>query len=391
MATLEWQGDGRWKLTVDVGTKGQRARRVRRFDGAAPTAGGNPPRAVRARAAELEVELTQHRLHLTPERVTFGQAAEAWWQWWLVAKRHERRTEVEYRRLLDRRVLPELGGQLVARMSAGQLTLVYAGWVAEGLSPSSVRRHHVLVRQVLGHAVRQHWAARNVTEDVQLPSGRAAAMNLPTLEQVLALVAEAEAQNPAAGRAVTVAFGLGLRRGELAGLRWSRVRWDEGVVVVDVSVMDRRGGREEKGTKTHQARTVPMKPWVVTVLAMQQQWQQEASAGRAPMAKDPYVFSMAPGGATAPDPDYFTQVLGRARRRAGLEGVRLHDLRHAFASYMLTEGAPLQEVSRLLGHQSTAVTAKVYSHADPTGAGGRAAIARLPDLPLRLELPPADG
>lgn len=388
MARLEHLGGDRWKLYVDVGPPGQRTRRTRVF-----TAKGDAKsRAVKAKARDLEAELAQQRLHLAPERITMAQAAEAWWAWWSLSD-HSPTTGHEYRRLLDRRIIPGIGSTRVERLSAGQLSRWYAD-LSAGLAPGSVRALHVIVRQVLDHATLHQWCTRNVAESARLPAGRARAMQLPTLEQIAALVAAAGSQTPMARRALIASFGLGVRRGELAGLRASRISWDAAEVLVDTSITDKRSGAVVKGTKTHQARRVPLRPWVADVLQEQlAEHQAVAARRRVPMAADPWVWSQAPGAGEQPKVGWFTLMFTRARESAGLQGVRLHDLRHGFASWLLAEGVPITEVAGLLGHGSPAVTARIYSHADPTLQGRRAAMERLPalpSLPPTIELPEAD-
>jgi len=53
-------------------------------------------------------------------------------------------------------------------------------------------------------------------------------------------------------------------------------------------------------------------------------------------------------------------------KRIGMQGTRLHDLRHAFATAMLAEGVPLKVTSETLGHSSSAFTADVYQHVLPS-------------------------
>lgn len=62
------------------------------------------------------------------------------------------------------------------------------------------------------------------------------------------------------------------------------------------------------------------------------------------------------------DPGVLTHNFGRIAKRAGLEGVRFHDLRHTFASLMLLRGAKPKVISEALGHASVAFTMDVYSH-----------------------------
>lgn len=381
MPSLTYEGDGTWRLAVEVGSRGNRSRRVKRFEGPPPTANGNAPRAVKARAAGLEVQLTRYRFHTTGERITFGQAVEAWWAWWTTAEVRKVKTGKEYRRLLDKRVLPDLGAKRLDRLTAGQLTTYYAGLRAKGLSPESVKRVHERVSAVLSYAEVQSWVPANAAKAARRPSEKKRPPTRPTVEQVDRLVA---ASPPMLARAIFVAVGLGIRRGELTALRWSSVRWPEQEVVITTSVGDRTTGFAVEATKTHQERRVPMASFVESAIA-EQQAEQRALAERfgARLVDDPWLWSRQPDGSGPPNPDYFSGAEARARKKAGIGGVRLHDLRHAFASWLISLGVPVTEVSGLLGHADTSMTLRTYAGSDPTRQGARDAIARLEELGLR--------
>lgn len=68
------------------------------------------------------------------------------------------------------------------------------------------------------------------------------------------------------------------------------------------------------------------------------------------------------GGVKPVDPDAFNHYLRRLAERAGLGRVRVHDLRHTWATLALSRGVPLEVVSERLGHASPTITLNVYRH-----------------------------
>ena len=100
------------------------------------------------------------------------------------------------------------------------------------------------------------------------------------------------------------------------------------------------------GSKTG-PRTVSLSPAAVRVLA-----------GLRRPAGNPWVIAGAKPGTRLPHITYYWY---RVRKRAGLEDVRLHDLRHSFASRALPLGEPLPVIARLLGHTKIQTTAR-YAH-----------------------------
>ena len=136
-----------------------------------------------------------------------------------------------------------------------------------------------------------------------------------------------------AAAALRLLMLTGCRRGEIIGLRWADVYLDRSEV---------RLGDSKTGP-----RTVSLAPAAVRVLA-----------GLPRPAGNPWVIAGAKPGAPLPHITYYWY---RVRKRAGLEDVRLHDLRHSFASRALALGEPLPMIAKLLGHSKIRTTAR-YAH-----------------------------
>ena len=80
------------------------------------------------------------------------------------------------------------------------------------------------------------------------------------------------------------------------------------------------------------------------------------------MTDDSFVFSHSPDGGQPIHPDNVTGAFRRLCKRLGVQGVRLHDLRHAHATQLLAAGVPVRTVSGRLGHASAMTTMDVYAH-----------------------------
>ena len=147
---------------------------------------------------------------------------------------------------------------------------------------------------------------------------------------------EAEADGsawPAAVAAIRLLMLTGCRRGEIATLRWDDV--DRGAA--HLRLRDSKTG----------ARWIPLTPAALEVLD-----------GVEPVPGNPWVFAGTKPGS------HVSQLTGywhRLRGKAGLEDVRLHDLRHSYASRALALGESLSLIGRLLGHTSMDTTAR-YAH-----------------------------
>ena len=85
--------------------------------------------------------------------------------------------------------------------------------------------------------------------------------------------------------------------------------------------------------------------------------------GEAWSDRDGLVVTNADG--SAPNPEAFSNLFGDLAKRAGLPVIRLHDLRHSYATAALAAGVPVKVVSQRIGHADVGVTLKVYAHVMP--------------------------
>ncbi len=151
-------------------------------------------------------------------------------------------------------------------------------------------------------------------------------------------------------QAIVLALDTGMRLGEILGLTWDRVNLARGEILVT-------------NTKNSRPRRLPLTKRAEEVLRSISQ----ARGSAAPQGR----VLLRPDG--RPLRSLREAFLG-ATKRAGLEGLRFHDLRHTFATRLVTGGVDIVTVQRLLGHQSLAMTQR-YAH--PTSADIRHAIETL--------------
>ena len=144
----------------------------------------------------------------------------------------------------------------------------------------------------------------------------------------------------------------GLRRGELLGLKWDDVDLKNGILHVRRQIMRQNGAVVEAPLKTKNSyRSIAIPADAVEVLKTQRE---KVGCG------SEYVFPSPTGGPISPDS--VLHMLQRVLKRAGLERVRFHDLRHTFATLALQNGVDVKTVSGMLGHYSAGFTLDTYAH-----------------------------
>ncbi len=262
-------------------------------------------------------------------------------------------------------IIPSIGRLPLEKLDTRVIGQFYAYLIEEhGLSPATVRRAHALIRGSLRSAVRWGWISRNPAVDAVLPRMEKTETVMPSTEQVVAAIIEADNLDAEFGVFVRLAAATGARRGELCGLRWSSVDLAKSVVRIEANVIPVPGGTLLKDTKNHAKRDVPLDEHTLDVMRdHHDEMIARALACGAVLGPGAFVFSFAHDGSEPWHPDTASNRWSTVRERSGLAGVRLHDLRHYQATMLLAAGMPVKNVSKRIGHRDASVTLNVYAHA----------------------------
>jgi integrase len=267
----------------------------------------------------------------------------------------------EYKRLVEKRIRPELGERKLSKLETEDLDAFYRKLRKGGLSVGSVRQVHAVIRRALNLAVERKWASVNPA--LSAKPGRAQRHEIlpPSPAEVQRLVAIAEKTNPEFATFVKLAARTGARRGELCALRWSHldVKRRELLIAHSIAVVD--GVTIYKDTKTHGQRRMKLGGTTDLLVDHIKRVKANAKAGNVEMAPDPYMFSGDLDGSGPWNPDWVTAQFREFRGKAKI-GHRLHDLRHMHASELGAHKVPIRTISERLGHAQTSTTLNMYSH-----------------------------
>jgi integrase len=162
----------------------------------------------------------------------------------------------------------------------------------------------------------------------------------PESEEVVGLVTSAETSNPDLGCFLGLSATTGARRGELCGMRWRDIDFvARALTTSSAMVEDGRGIAIEKDTKTHAARRIALDRVSLEALADHRRHSEKrAAACNRELAENAFVFSGSPISDRPWVPNDVTKAFTTVRKALGLQGVRLHDLRHFAATRMLAAG-----------------------------------------------------
>jgi len=263
-------------------------------------------------------------------------------------------------------VSPNLGHLRLSEVRPKHLQKVLDDALDAGLSPRSVLQVHRILHAAFRQAVRWGDLAVNPADGVTPPETKRPKLTIPTPEQVASILTHAEERYRVP---LALAAATGLRRGELAGLRWSNVELDaDSSVTVDSSLQWIGGKLTMVPPKTERGyRRVPLSASVVALLRRHRRQQHERRLIVGPAWKDgDYLFDSGYG--KPMEPDALSHAFIAATRAAGLTGVRLHDLRHAYLTKLVESAVPISLVSQMAGHATASFTIATYVHHDADAA-----------------------
>lgn len=345
--SIRWHRGG-WELSWHEGTR----RRYRRVSAPNTRAG--------RRRAEIELE----RLQASTGEPTVAELLEDYraskWAGWSPSQRAKWPSNTTA-------LIAELGDRIAHTVTPSDIERVYTRWRSDGLAASTVRRRHVGLAAAFNRSERLEIILRAPTRHVELPRAPdIAPVDLPDMTTVLAAVMGWNGPEWLTA-ALRVTLATGMRRGELAAMRWSDVDLDDGCLWVRAAVAaDETGVITRKATKARRASAAEaLDPGTIDVLrAWQATQKSEARVLGVRWLKSWPVIGDRADPRKPIRPENITRAWTYHRRKLGLEAVGWHDLRHINASELVAAGIDPTTAARRLGHDPAMLLGR-YAHARP--------------------------
>jgi integrase len=252
--------------------------------------------------------------------------------------------------LMRTHILPAFQERPLTEVTKGEVTAFIHAKLPAGYAPGTINRMLNLLKAVFSAAI--GWELPGLTINPargikELPVGPGRERFLSSEEAGRLLAAVMASDNAMLGPIIAFLLLTGARKREALDARWDSVNVATGLWTIPLS-------------KSGQARHLPLSPRVVSTLALARAVAQR-EMGEAAARCRPYIF---PNPLTGkPFVSIYTSWHS-ARCKAGLVDVRVHDLRHSFASALVNQGMTLYDVKQLLGHANIATTQR-YAHLSP--------------------------
>ncbi|MDL2225820.1 site-specific integrase [Eubacteriales bacterium OttesenSCG-928-M02] len=286
-------------------------------------------------------------------------------------------TRASYEMIIRVHIKPFLGHTKLKDLRKGHIDEFYNYLVEHGnakdsggLSPKTVKNIHLVLRKALDEAMKSDLIAKNYAALANVPTMRSRRMHrekIDVLSKHEQLKLELACTNDGYGMAIKLALYTGMRLGEILGLQWQDIDFVDKTIAINKqlnrlpnfnpSIEAKTTLGLEYDTKTlHSNRKIPMAEKVVELLQNYKAWQEEEKAkwGEGYRDKD-MVFARENGEYI--DPATFRSRYIETEKRAGLEHIKFHALRHPYVKYRQKYFIPCRNKSRRGNYTSTFVSA----------------------------------
>jgi integrase len=296
--------------------------------------------------------------------ITIRELSERWITEFVIPKLKPR-TVSDYQQLLSRHILPSLGNLTVAEIDHEHIERRHREMKS---TPRRANYAVAVLRALLSFAIRHRLRSNNPAAGIKLyrETKRERFLSEAEIGAAVDAIAEAEKRGvvgPFAAAGLRLALLTGARSGEITSIRWEHVDWERRLIRLPDS-------------KNNEPRTIQLSDSAIEVL-------------RSTPHVGPYVVAGQRHGVPYKS---LTRAWAGARKYAGLNDVRLHDLRHSYASLAAGRGLSLYTIGKLLGHKDAKSTQR-YAHlardavqaaSDEVGAAMQAAIKKPRSKVVRL-------
>ncbi len=359
---------GRWAYRVDAGTDPETGKRRQVLRQGFKT----------RREAERALVEAQQSIDNGTMVAKSSMKVAAFLDQWLASQRGRlKESTLHSYEITSNRIRSGLGHIQLQSLTPLQIERFYADLLdhgranGTGLSPKTVRNTHTVLRKALSDAERLGLVQRNAAASARGPAVERPEFTVWSSHDLQQFF-EAAKETPLYAPFVVLAT-TGMRRGEVLGVRWKDIDLDSGelAIVQTVTAVD---GRITVGTpKTRGSRRVIyLDETTVTVLRQHRRRQREDQLARGPDWNTSSDLAFTDEFGMPIPPDWFSKEFGRLIAAAGVPRIRLHDVRHTYATLALKAGVHPKVVSERLGHSTIAITLDLYSHVTPGMAKGAA-------------------
>lgn len=362
--TIYRRTDGRWEGRIKTGlTSDYRTKTISVY--------GKTRKEVLTKLNEVIAARDRNEL-IEPHRTTLSEWLDNWLKNYAALNVSDSTYEL-YEYLIRLHIKPTIGNIKLTQLRPADIQQLYARKLSQGKSTQTVKHMHTVLQGSLKQAVREELILRNIANMVTPP--RVVRREIrPLTNDELKIFLKAIKDHIYYPLFMGYLF-TGLRRGELLAIHWRDVDLEKGTLIVRETInRHKRKNGTPADTKTElrfgrtkttsSRRTIPLTKVLISILGEQKAAQEKIKSEMGTDYQDlGLVFATKKG--TPIEPNSVLRSLKSTLKKHGLPIMSVHDLRHSFATMLLSLGENPKVVAEMMGHSNASVTIDVYSHVLP--------------------------
>ncbi|MEM8620171.1 MAG: site-specific integrase [Actinomycetota bacterium] len=353
--------NGRWAFRVDAGVNPETGKRRQMLRQGFKT----------QREAEKALAATQQAVEQNSVVAKSTMKVDAFFDEWLASQNGRlKESTLHSYEITAKRIRGGLGHVQLQALTPLQIERFYADLLEHGradgtgLSPKTVRNTHTVLRKALSDAERLGLVQRNAAAAARGPAVERPEFTVWSSDELNQFFAQVESHRLYA--AFVLLATTGMRRGEVLGVRWSDIDLDSGELAIVQTITSVDGRLTVTTPKTRGSRRVIyLDDTTVGVLRAHRKRQREEQLAAGPDWDNTNGLLFTDETGAAVRPEWFSKEFGRHVAEADVPRIRLHDVRHTYATLALKASVHPKIVSERLGHSTIAITLDLYSHVTP--------------------------
>ena len=352
--TIRKRTDGRWEARYSMGFDPKTGKQIQK------SVYGDTQKEVRQKLAKITSEIDEG-VYIAPNTTKVSEWLQIWLREYIGNVKHT--TVKSYTDHVNLNIVPYIGKVQLSNLTPAMVQSMYNSLQRDkGLSAKTIKNVHGVLHRAMTQAQKLGYIRLNPLDAVTLPRIEKKQIE-PMDDEDLARFLKAIKGNPYESVFFVTVF-TGLREGEVLGLTWDCVDFEQSTLFINKQHNKIKGGKEYEfsSLKNDKPRLIVAADGVMDALkkqkARQQRWAEQAGDGW--NNADNLVFTTELGRYLCNQTVYL--VFKKVVKALGMGSVRFHDLRHTFAVNSLKAGDDIKTVQENLGHHTAAFTLDVYAH-----------------------------